>query len=74
MSDASERLSWRKSRRSGASGCVEVAEEGGEIHIRNSRDADGPRLTVSREAWEDFVKRVRAGDFDPPARTDASGE
>ncbi|MGI5322959.1 DUF397 domain-containing protein [Actinomadura nitritigenes] len=58
---------WRKSSRSGSAtdeACVEVA---GVIHgvaIRDSRDADGGRLTVSAERFGDLLQRIKRGAFD----------
>ena len=44
MSD--NKLVWRKSSRSGAAGhCVEVAETPAVVHVRDSKDADGPHCT-----------------------------
>jgi hypothetical protein len=50
-------LAWFKSSHSGAEGgeCVEVAAGPAAVHIRDSKDAAGPVLTVSREAWAEFV-------------------
>ncbi|MDX2540491.1 DUF397 domain-containing protein [Streptomyces sp. WI04-05B] len=50
-------LSWRKSTYSSGSGddCVEVATRPGTIHIRDSKDKAGPRLTLSPTTWADFV-------------------
>ncbi|MDW8806185.1 DUF397 domain-containing protein [Streptomyces scabiei] len=51
-------LTWFKSSHSSsASGdCVEVAVTlPHAIHIRDSKNADGPQLTLSPAAWADFV-------------------
>ncbi|MEU4897601.1 DUF397 domain-containing protein [Streptomyces sp. NPDC044780] len=50
-------LAWFKSSYSGAEGgqCVEVAAGTGVVHVRDSKDVVGPVLTVSPEAWADFV-------------------
>ncbi|MGW1724482.1 DUF397 domain-containing protein [Streptomyces sp. NPDC002306] len=50
-------LAWRKSSySSGGSGdCVEVAACPLAIHIRDSKNADGPRLAVSPTAWTHFL-------------------
>ncbi|CAL9396438.1 DUF397 domain-containing protein [Streptomyces sp. enrichment culture] len=50
-------LTWRKSSYSGAEGgdCVEVAAGTGSVHIRDSKAMTGPVVTVSPEAWADFV-------------------
>lgn len=50
-------LAWFKSSySSGGSGdCVEVAVTAATIHIRDSKDRQGPRLTVSPAAWTEFL-------------------
>ncbi|ADI06366.1 hypothetical protein SBI_03245 [Streptomyces bingchenggensis BCW-1] len=50
-------LVWFKSSYSGAEGgdCVEVATGTAAVHIRDSKAAAGPVLTVSRGAWAGFV-------------------
>jgi len=54
---------WRKSSHSSQSGnCVEVARNVPEklVAVRDSKDPDVRRLVVSREAWQVFMKKVRA--------------
>ncbi|SFF53891.1 protein of unknown function [Actinacidiphila alni] len=48
---------WRKSSYSADEGgnCVEVAAHPQAVHIRDSKDPEGPALTVSPAAWADFV-------------------
>jgi hypothetical protein len=44
---------WRRSSYSGTTGgsdCVELARIGGAVSVRDSKDPEGPRLVVSREA------------------------
>ncbi|MEU9564063.1 DUF397 domain-containing protein [Streptomyces sp. NPDC048161] len=55
---------WFKSSYSGSPNneCVECAM----LHlvlVRDSKDADGPNLGVSRAAWQDFTGAVRTGRF-----------
>lgn len=55
---------WRKSRRSNSSGeCVEVAAlaEGAHVFVRDSKDPDGPALTVSPAGWRGFTRAIKAG-------------
>ena len=51
---------WRKSSYSGGEGgnCVEVAATG-EVLIRDTRDRQGPVLTVSARAWREFVGQAQ---------------
>ncbi|MEV6011827.1 DUF397 domain-containing protein [Streptomyces sp. NPDC051976] len=50
-------VDWRKSSHSGSQGgdCVEVSACPGTVHVRDSKDADGPALTFSSHAWKAFV-------------------
>jgi hypothetical protein len=59
-------FSWVKSSLSFANGnCVEVADlSGGEIGVRNSRDAGGPVLRFTPDEWHAFIGGVRNGEFD----------
>ena len=55
-------LTWVKSSAS-ASGndtCIEVAVDGGRVHVRSSRYPSGPRVVVNRAVWVAFVDEVRA--------------
>jgi hypothetical protein len=57
---------WIKSSLSFANGnCVEVADlAGGEIGVRNSRDAAGAVLRFTPDEWHAFVGGVHKGEFD----------
>ncbi|MFE5603188.1 DUF397 domain-containing protein [Streptomyces coelicoflavus] len=51
-------LAWFKSSYSDTSNpsdCVEVAITPATIHIRDSKDHDGPRLAVDSTTWTTFV-------------------
>lgn len=60
-------LAWRKSGASGSSDCVEVAEIGESILIRDSKDPAGPILTFTHSEWNAFVVGIRNGEFDSSA-------
>ncbi|MDQ0792822.1 DUF397 domain-containing protein [Streptomyces sp. B1I3] len=53
-------VAWRWSSRSGAEGgdCVEFASAATHVHIRDSKQAGGPVLTVGPGAWAGFVGLV----------------
>ncbi|POX45315.1 DUF397 domain-containing protein [Streptomyces sp. Ru71] len=51
---------FKSSYSSGSEGdsCVEIATTPGTVHVRDSKNAAGPRLTFSPEAWAGFVPHV----------------
>jgi Domain of unknown function (DUF397) len=56
---------WRKSSHSDNNGgaCVEVADLGEMVAVRDSKDPAGPVLVVSRKRWIEFVAAVKNGNF-----------
>jgi Domain of unknown function (DUF397) len=56
-------IAWSKSSYSGSAGgeCVEVAacDTTTAVHVRDSKRARGPMVTVAPGAWETFVTLVR---------------
>ncbi|MFH9978947.1 DUF397 domain-containing protein [Streptomyces sp. NPDC017179] len=50
-------LDWFKSSYSGSEGddCVEVALALGAVHVRDSKQIDGPRFEVASPAWAEFL-------------------
>nr|WSX79508.1 DUF397 domain-containing protein [Streptomyces sp. NBC_00899] len=50
-------VSWRKSSYSGSEGdnCVEVAACPGTVHVRDSKDPDGPHLAFGPAEWASFL-------------------
>ena len=57
-------MSWTKSSRCSAAHCVEVAERGDMIAVRDSKEANGRVLLFSRRSWREFVDAIDAGEFD----------
>ncbi|MFJ3578578.1 DUF397 domain-containing protein [Streptomyces rubiginosohelvolus] len=51
---------WRKSSYSGDEGgaCVEIAAHPAAVHIRDSKDIEGPTFTVAPQAWSAFAAYV----------------
>jgi hypothetical protein len=60
------RANWRKSSRSGANGCVEVAFVDGRVAVRDSKDRGGPVLVFDPHEWDAFIAATRNGEFDHP--------
>jgi hypothetical protein len=60
-------VAWRKSSHSSGDGgeCVEIAECPGTVHVRDSKDPEGPALAFTPDAWTAFVGW--AGDAVPAA-------
>jgi hypothetical protein len=58
---------WRKSSYSSdTANCVEFRITLGSdaeslVGVRDSKDADGPQLSYSPQAWQAFVERIREG-------------
>ncbi|AYA18098.1 DUF397 domain-containing protein [Streptomyces alfalfae] len=50
-------LPWTKSSHSGDQGgeCVEVAHTPATIHVRDSKNPEGPALRVAPSAWTEFL-------------------
>ncbi|GAA4553662.1 DUF397 domain-containing protein [Streptomyces collinus] len=57
VEDTSE-LAWFKSSYSGGNdgnSCVELALTPGTVHVRDSKNVEGPRLAITPGAWADFL-------------------
>jgi Domain of unknown function (DUF397) len=55
MSDA-----WRKSTYSGSQAeCVEVRNATGLVKVRDTKDRQGPVITVSTDAWRRFMTEIK---------------
>jgi hypothetical protein len=54
-------MNWRKSSySSGSSGnCVETADTGGIIFVRDTTDRGGATLAFSASTWQEFTGRLR---------------
>ncbi|UPT42649.1 DUF397 domain-containing protein [Streptomyces sp. WAC00303] len=50
-------LNWFKSSFSGDEGgaCVEIAAHPAAVHVRDSKDIEGPAFTVAPTAWSAFA-------------------
>ena len=67
MDNSLSRAVWHKSTFSNGSGgdCVEIASNlPGIVAVRDSKDREGPKLTVSDQAWSAFVQAIKHGEFD----------
>ncbi|MGF1595714.1 MAG: DUF397 domain-containing protein [Acidimicrobiales bacterium] len=62
----SRALTWRKSSYSGANGgdCVEIADTGTSLLVRNSKRPDAGSITFTRSELAAFIAGCKAGEFD----------
>lgn len=52
---------WRKATASEQQGeCVEAADFGAAIGVRDSKNPSGPKLRVSRQQWTHLVAEIKA--------------
>jgi hypothetical protein len=52
---------------SGGNNCAEVlANEQGDVFVRNSKDVFRDTVHFNRDEWEAFLAGVKAGEFDLP--------
>ncbi|MEV4255362.1 DUF397 domain-containing protein [Spirillospora sp. NPDC049652] len=57
--------SWRRSSHSSAEGqCVEVAGTSDGFAVRDSKDPEGPRLTLRPEVWDALSGALKATEND----------
>jgi len=57
------RAVWRTSTYSGGNGsCVEIADLGTVVAVRDSKDRGGAVLVLGVEAWRGFVRGLKDGD------------
>jgi hypothetical protein len=64
MVDRDEPPRWRKSTRSSSGNCIEVAEQGDEVWLRDSKSPAAAMLSFDRAAFAAFIEGVKAGEFD----------
>jgi len=60
----SDQDSWRTATMSGGDNCVQVRSKDGMIIVGNSRLANGPFLSYTRDEWVAFLDGAKKGEFD----------
>ena len=62
-------IRWRKSSYSGGGGtaeCVELAEIGAQVTVRDSKNPGGPRLALSHPDFTALVAKIKNSRLDGP--------
>lgn len=54
---------WTKSSFCGSNACVEVARDGDNYLVRDSKNPDQPALRFDREEWVEFLGRIQYGEL-----------
>jgi hypothetical protein len=54
---------WRKSTFCSSDSCVEVAQDGDRILMRDGKDTSRPSLSFDRATWAQFVTEVQKGRY-----------
>ena len=54
---------FRRSSRCSGGSCVEVAQDGEQFLIRDSKRPEVAPLTFTKDEWDAFVQGVNAGEF-----------
>lgn len=56
---------WRKASKSNTNNeCVEVADLGDRVAVRDSKNPGGPKLIFAPHAWRSFLIDARGSEFD----------
>lgn len=56
---------YRKASASGANGdCVEMHQADDEVHVRDSKNPDGPFLVFTTDEWNAFLDGAKKNEFD----------
>jgi Domain of unknown function (DUF397) len=58
------RITWRRSSSCDTGSCVEFAEVGRQVLMRDSKNPTGPVLKFEPPVWHEFLQGVKAGDFE----------
>jgi hypothetical protein len=57
-------VTWRKSRRSNQTACVEFAVSPGVAAVRDSKRPEAGHVVTTRPEWTSFLTAVKVGTFD----------
>lgn len=55
---------WRRSTRCDSGTCVEVANDEGQVQIRDGKRPEGGVIVLKPETFSEFIAGIKAGVFD----------
>jgi hypothetical protein len=64
MINPTEHPQWQRARRCGTQACVEVAKDGEQYLIRDSKNPQNEPMRFTKAEWNAFLTGAREGDFD----------
>jgi hypothetical protein len=64
MSEPNTGARWQRAKSCSSGTCVEVARDPHEVHVRDSKDPEGPSLVVCVDSWREFIASIKRGDLD----------
>ena len=56
-------LHWRRSIHCGNGACLEYADSGEGVYVRDAKDVEGPVLVFAPTEWDAFVRAAAAKEF-----------
>lgn len=58
-------MRWRKASASASNGmCVELATDGEQVFVRDSKDRAGATLALTPDTWRELLDAARTGELD----------
>jgi hypothetical protein len=64
MTKPTNHLQWSRSSRCASNGCVEVAQDGDLVLLRDSKSPGTAPLQFTQKEWSAFLAGARDGEFD----------
>jgi hypothetical protein len=64
MIKSTRELRWRTARRCSGANCVQIAQDGDRVLLRDSKNPQIAPMVFTRDEWAVFAAGVREGDFD----------
>ena len=64
MIKSTPELRWQTAERCAGANCVEIAQDGDRVLLRDSKKPETAPMAFTRDEWAVFAAGVREGDFD----------